>query len=121
MYAALADGRAAAQGDPRVRVVLLRGAGDLFCTGNDLGELVAVAAAGKPPQNAAFLSSRPSRNDCTCMRPTCRSLRYARLVAAALGSMAAILNLQDGPLRSSQPRRSTLSERHDGVGVLMHP
>jgi enoyl-CoA hydratase/carnithine racemase len=51
MYAALADGLDAGQSDPEVRVILLRGSGDLFCAGNDLGEFAAVAAGGKPPQN----------------------------------------------------------------------
>lgn len=38
MYAALADAFEAAQTNPRVRVLLLRGAGDGFCAGNDLGD-----------------------------------------------------------------------------------
>jgi enoyl-CoA hydratase/carnithine racemase len=44
MYAAMADAIAVAQGDPSVRVVLIRGEGAMFTAGNDLGEFAAEAA-----------------------------------------------------------------------------
>jgi enoyl-CoA hydratase/carnithine racemase len=44
MYGALADAIEGADSDPAVRVVLIRGEGDSFTAGNDLGEFAAVAA-----------------------------------------------------------------------------
>ncbi|QZH75410.1 MAG: enoyl-CoA hydratase/isomerase family protein [Erythrobacter sp.] len=45
MYAALADAMEAAESDPAVRVIAFRGAGDLFCAGNDIGDFLAAASA----------------------------------------------------------------------------
>ena len=44
MYGALADAIVAAETDPAVRVVLIRGEGDMFTAGNDVGEFAAIAA-----------------------------------------------------------------------------
>jgi enoyl-CoA hydratase/carnithine racemase len=44
MYGALADAIEGAQNDAAVRVILIRGAGDSFTAGNDLGEFAAVAS-----------------------------------------------------------------------------
>jgi enoyl-CoA hydratase/carnithine racemase len=46
MYGALADAIEAAENDPSVRVVLIRGEGDMFTAGNDVGEFAAIAAGG---------------------------------------------------------------------------
>ena len=46
MYGALADAIEAAETDPAVRVVLIRGEGDMFTAGNDVGEFAAIAAGG---------------------------------------------------------------------------
>jgi enoyl-CoA hydratase/carnithine racemase len=46
MYGALADALEAAEHDASVRVVLLRGEGDMFSAGNDIGEFAAVAMSG---------------------------------------------------------------------------
>jgi enoyl-CoA hydratase/carnithine racemase len=43
MYGALADALEAAETDPTVRVLLIRGEGDMFTAGNDLGEFAAMA------------------------------------------------------------------------------
>ena len=43
MYGALADAIERAETDPAVRVVLIRGEGDMFTAGNDLGEFAAIA------------------------------------------------------------------------------
>src|SRR5436309_15327414 len=43
MYGALADAIEGAQTDPAVRVVLIRGEGDMFTAGNDVGEFAAIA------------------------------------------------------------------------------
>ena len=43
MYGALADAIEAAENDPNVRVVLIRGEGDMFTAGNDVGEFAAIA------------------------------------------------------------------------------
>jgi enoyl-CoA hydratase/carnithine racemase len=46
MYGALADAIFAAETDPNVRVILIRGEGDMFTAGNDVGEFAAIAAGG---------------------------------------------------------------------------
>ena len=46
MYGALADAIEAAETDPAVRVVLIRGEGDMFTAGNDVGEFAAIATGG---------------------------------------------------------------------------
>ncbi len=43
MYGALADAMAAAENDPAVRAIGIRGAGDLFCAGNDIGDFLKAA------------------------------------------------------------------------------
>jgi len=43
MYGALADAMAAAETDHAVRAIVIRGEGDMFTAGNDLGEFAAVA------------------------------------------------------------------------------
>jgi enoyl-CoA hydratase/carnithine racemase len=43
MYGALADALVAAETDPATRVVVLRGEGDMFTAGNDVGEFAAFA------------------------------------------------------------------------------
>jgi enoyl-CoA hydratase/carnithine racemase len=43
MYGALADALLAAEADPAVRVVVIRGEGDMFTAGNDVGEFAAIA------------------------------------------------------------------------------
>ena len=43
MYGALADAIEAAETDASVRVLLIRGEGDMFTAGNDVGEFAAVA------------------------------------------------------------------------------
>lgn len=44
MYGALADALEAAQDDAAVRVIVIRGEGDMFTAGNDLGDFAKVAA-----------------------------------------------------------------------------
>jgi enoyl-CoA hydratase/carnithine racemase len=44
MYGALADAILAAETDASVRVILIRGEGDMFSAGNDVGEFAAIAA-----------------------------------------------------------------------------
>lgn len=51
MYEKLADALEAAQTDAEVRVVLIRGEGDGFTAGNDIGEFAAVAMGGAMPQH----------------------------------------------------------------------
>ena len=46
MYKVLADQIEGAQRDPDVRVILIRGEGELFTAGNDIGEFAAAAAGG---------------------------------------------------------------------------
>lgn len=53
MYAGLADALAAAQADPQARVVLLHGAPDCFCAGNDVADFL-----GRPPLQSGSPSIR---------------------------------------------------------------
>lgn len=46
MYGALADALEAAETDPQVRVAVIRGAGDMFCAGNDIGDFMIAANKG---------------------------------------------------------------------------
>jgi enoyl-CoA hydratase/carnithine racemase len=43
MYGALADAIVAAETDPATRVIVIRGEGDMFTAGNDVGEFAAIA------------------------------------------------------------------------------
>ena len=43
MYAALADAIVAAETDRAVRAIVIRGEGDMFTAGNDVGEFAAIA------------------------------------------------------------------------------
>ncbi len=55
MYAALADGFAAAEADPAVRVILLTGAGGAFTAGNDLQDFLARPPVGDEAPVSRFL------------------------------------------------------------------
>ena len=44
MYGVLADTLISAETDPAARVIVLRGEGDMFTSGNDVGEFAAIAA-----------------------------------------------------------------------------
>jgi len=46
MYGVLADAISAAEADPEARVIVIRGEGDMFTAGNDVGEFAALAAGG---------------------------------------------------------------------------
>jgi enoyl-CoA hydratase/carnithine racemase len=46
MYGKLADTLEAAETDPEARVIVVRGEGDMFTAGNDVGEFAAIAAGG---------------------------------------------------------------------------
>lgn len=46
MYGALSDALEAARDNAAVRVVVVRGKGDMFCAGNDLGDFLAAASSG---------------------------------------------------------------------------
>ena len=66
MYGALADAIEGAETDAAVRVVLIRGEGDMFTAGNDVGEFAAIAAGGVKTERhvsrflqALVRSSRP--------------------------------------------------------------
>src|SRR3569832_460743 len=51
MYKALADALESARDDAEVRVVLLRGQGDMFTSGNDVGEFAPLAMGGQHAQH----------------------------------------------------------------------
>lgn len=64
MYAAIADAIEGAEQDPEATVILIRGEGDIFTAGNDLGDFAAGRKAGEPLHSARFLralanASRP--------------------------------------------------------------
>jgi len=52
MYKQLADALGSAEADPKVRAILITGAGDCFTAGNDLGDFAAVAAGGERAPHA---------------------------------------------------------------------
>jgi len=59
MYGALADALEGAETDPAVRVLLIRGEGDMFTAGNDVGEFAAMATGSfrAEPQVGRFLQA----------------------------------------------------------------
>ena len=59
MYGALADAIEGAETDDSVRVILIRGEGDVFTAGNDVGEFAAIAAGGSSGERhvSRFLQS----------------------------------------------------------------
>jgi len=66
MYGALADALVSAETDPASRVIVLRGEGDMFTSGNDVGEFAAIAAGAVQGERhvsrflqALALSTRP--------------------------------------------------------------
>jgi enoyl-CoA hydratase/carnithine racemase len=73
MYGALADAIEDAETNSAVRVVLIRGEGDMFTSGNDVGEFAAIAAGG----------SRGERHVSRFLQALARSSRP--LVAAVQG------------------------------------
>jgi enoyl-CoA hydratase/carnithine racemase len=73
MYGALADAIEDAETNSTVRVVLIRGEGDMFTSGNDVGEFAAIAAGG----------SRGERHVSRFLQALARSSRP--LVAAVQG------------------------------------
>ena len=73
MYGKLADAIEAAERDPSARVILIRGEGDMFTAGNDVGEFAAVAAG----------TSEGSRNVVRFIQSLARCTRP--LVAAVQG------------------------------------
>lgn len=54
MYGTLADAMEAARDDAAVRVVVMRGEGDMFCAGNDLGDFLAAASRGSSTEANVF-------------------------------------------------------------------
>lgn len=54
MYGALADAIEAAQDDKAVRVIAIRGAGDMFCAGNDIGDFMVAASKGNVHEANVF-------------------------------------------------------------------
>jgi len=63
MIAALQDQITAIAGDPAIRVVILRGAGKVFCAGHDLKEMQ--AARDNPDQGRSYFTAL--FNDCAAM------------------------------------------------------
>jgi enoyl-CoA hydratase/carnithine racemase len=60
MYAAVADAFRRADEDPRVRVVLLTGAGDTFTSGNDINDFQSRAATNEASHASPFLDALSS-------------------------------------------------------------
>ncbi|QAY78797.1 enoyl-CoA hydratase [Sphingosinicella sp. BN140058] len=63
MYKVLADQLEAAQEDGEVRVILIRGAGEAFTAGNDIGEFAAAAAGGGALGNVVRFIKALANND----------------------------------------------------------
>jgi enoyl-CoA hydratase/carnithine racemase len=62
MYGALADAIEAAETDASVRVLLIRGEGDMFTAGNDVGEFAAMATGAFKASGMSAVSCRRSPN-----------------------------------------------------------
>jgi enoyl-CoA hydratase/carnithine racemase len=82
MYGALADAIEGAETDPSVRVLLIRGEGDMFTAGNDVGEFAAIATGAvqgerhvsrffRRSQNRAVRWSQPYRDAPSVSAPPC--------------------------------------------------
>ena len=82
MYGALADAIEGAETDPSVRVLLIRGEGDMFTAGNDVGEFAAIATGAVQGErhvsrflqalaNRAVRWSPPSRAAPSASAPRC--------------------------------------------------
>ena len=54
MYGAMADAIEGAQDDKAVRVIVIRGTGDMFCAGNDIGDFMAAASGGNVGEANVF-------------------------------------------------------------------
>jgi len=78
MYGVLADAIAAAETDKATRVIVLRGEGDMFTAGNDVGEFATMATG----------NFRDERHDSRCDETIARSTRP--LVAAVQGRAVGI-------------------------------
>ncbi|WP_271078802.1 enoyl-CoA hydratase [Aurantiacibacter sp. MUD61] len=54
MYGAMADAMEAAQDDKAVRVIVIRGEGEMFCAGNDIGDFMVAASRGDAHEANVF-------------------------------------------------------------------
>ncbi|MDE1467488.1 enoyl-CoA hydratase [Aurantiacibacter sp. D1-12] len=54
MYGAMADAIESAQDDKAVRVIVIRGAGEMFCAGNDIGDFMVAATKGNVHEANVF-------------------------------------------------------------------
>jgi len=91
MYGALADAMEAAESDPAVRVLLIRGEGDMFTAGNDVGEFAAMATG-------AFKGERHVSRFVALTAPAgCFASRDASALASAS-------SLSSGTIRLARPQ-----------------
>ena len=73
MYGALADAIVRAETDPAVRVILIRGEGDMFTAGNDVGEFAAIAAGAVQGERHVSRFLQALRNRAGRWWPPCRA------------------------------------------------
>ena len=73
MYGVLADTLISAETDPAARVIVLRGEGDMFTSGNDVGEFAAIAVGG-------LLALSPA---VSCVIPGCKTVQQLESNARA--------------------------------------
>ena len=105
MYGKLADTIEAAESDPSVRVLLIRGEGDMFTAGNDVGEFAAVASGKSEAAAMSDASSSRWRVARAPSSPPCRAAPSAsapRCCCIAISScLPRILNCRR-PLSASR-------------------
>ena len=77
MYGVLTDALHAAEADPAVRVIVIRGEGDMFTAGNDVGEFAAIATGAFKGERhvARFVSAIASASSCSFASGTTRLAR----------------------------------------------
>lgn len=73
MYTALVEGFDRAESDDTIHVLLLRGAGNTFTTGNDIGD---------------FMASPPTGDDAPVMQFLLRLVRFPKPLVMAVGGLA---------------------------------
>ena len=104
MYGVLTDALHAAEADPAVRVIVIRGEGDMFTAGNDVGEFAAMATgAFKGERHVSRFIDALARAG----RPQSRPCRGARS-ASAPRCCCTLTSLCLPKMRNSR-RRSSIS------------
>ena len=102
MYGALADAILSAETDAKTRVIVLRGEGDMFTAGNDVGEFASWRPATSAASAMSRASSTRSRARPSRWLPRCRAVR-----SASAPPCCCIATSSCWPITRCCPRRSS--------------